>query len=144
MDTRVTEVQLARIQTGQDLDFVPREVSDLIMFIANHEGLGEMLDGREIRVLDDDCSLEAAPRMFVKTPAEHIAEFGPRKECGAGRMGGDKALAILFDKGHEVGPLLFGQFDLTQTEEEDGIEMVEIFIGDRSPVESDRLFGDEL
>ena len=65
--------------------------------------------------------------VLVETAAEHGAELGPGEEGGGGGVSGDEAFAVVVDEGEEVDFLLGGEVDLADAEEEDGVEVVEVF-----------------
>ena len=87
-----------------------------------------------------------APGMFVEAAAEHLAELRPGEErCGA-CVGCDEAFAIVVDEGEQVGLLLWSESNLAHAEEEDCVEIVEIFRVEQrlAVVTEDGLFSDEL
>ena len=91
--------------------------------------------------------------MIVEIGSHHLAVLGPVVEGVDSGMCADEALAVITHKREQVGLLLWGEFLFAQPEEEDCVEVVEVFcIGaacsyGRSGVSSSAVdigFGEEL
>ena len=89
--------------------------------------------------------------MFVEAAAEHLAELRPREERGRARMRRHEPLPVVFHEREEISALFRRQIDLSDAEEKDRVEVIEIVCEellasrDAGPgLERDRMLRDQL
>ena len=86
-----------------------------------------LLHAGEGWIFDNDRRIEHLPGMFIEVAAKHVNELGPVNPGDGRRMHTDQSLAIIMDKGKEVGFLLRIHLRVATGEHQDCVKIIQVF-----------------